>query len=116
MKSILSEEKARSVFDSSEKECDALIALFEMAVPSWADVEYVLEGRPQIGAKGWHAIYDLFCRFNESHPGESIFPGGLWLSSGFLKSEKLGPWETDCSLMKFAFKNESSGRREKENP
>jgi len=45
-------------------------------------------------------------------PERAYFLGGLWLSSGFLKSEKLGPWEMDCSLMKFAFKNESSGKRE----
>jgi hypothetical protein len=112
MKSVLNEEKARALFSSCKKECDILIALFEMAVFNWADVEYVLEGRPQMGAEGWHAIYDLFCRFNESHPGESIFPGGLWLSAGFIKSERLGPWEVDCSKMKLAFKSESSGRRD----
>jgi hypothetical protein len=104
MKSILNEEKARALFSSCEKECEVLIALFEMSVPNWADVEYVLEGRPHIGAEGWHAIYDLFCRFNESHPGESIFPGGLWLSMGFVKDEMLGAWQVDCSEMKFAFR------------
>lgn len=109
MKSVLNEEKARALFSSREKECDILIALFGMAVSNWDDVEYVLEGRPQIGAEGWHTVYDLFCRFNESHPGESIFPGGLWLCGGFLKNERLGPWEVDCSGMKLAFKSESSG-------
>jgi hypothetical protein len=104
MNSVLNEEKAIALFSSCEKECDVLIALLEMVVPNWADVEYVLEGRPRIGEEGWHAIYDLFCRFNESHPGESIFPGGLWLSMGFVKDEKLGSWQVDCSDMKFAFK------------
>ena len=104
MKSVLNEEKAYSLFSSCEKECDVLIALLEMVIPDWDRVEYILEGRPRMGAEGWHAIYDLFCRFNESHPGESIFPGGLWLSMGFVKDEQLGPWEVDCSDMKFAFK------------
>ena len=85
MNSFLNEEKAIALFSSCEKECDVLIALLEMVVPNWADVEYVLEGRPRMGVEGWHAIYDLFCRFNESHPGGSIFPGGLWLSMGICK-------------------------------
>ena len=104
MKSTLNGEKAKSLFSSCDKECDVLIALLEMIIPDWDKVEYILEGRPRMGAEGWRAIYDLFCRFNESHPGESIFPGGLWLSMGFLKDERLGPWEVDCSDMKFAFK------------
>jgi hypothetical protein len=108
MKSTLSEEKARSVFSSCQKECDVLIALFEIAVSNWDEVEYVLEGRPHMGAEGWHAIYDLFCKFNEEHPDESVFPGGLWLSMGFIKDESLGAWQVDCSKMKFAFKNDSS--------
>jgi hypothetical protein len=104
MKSILNEEKARALFSSCEKECDVLIRLLEMVIPNWADVEYVLEGRPRMGAEGWYAIYDLFCRFNQSHPGENLFPGGLWLSMGFEKDDRLGPWQVDCSDMKFALK------------
>jgi hypothetical protein len=59
-----------------------------------------------MGAEGWHAIYELFCKFNEEHPGESAFPGGLWLSMGFIKDESLGAWQVDSSDMKFAFKND----------
>jgi hypothetical protein len=107
MESILSEELIRGIFSSCQKECDVLIALLEMAVPNWDKVEYVLEGRPRMGAEGWHAVYDLFCRFNEDHPGESTFPGGLWLSMGFVKDESLCAWQVDSSDMKFAFKNDS---------
>jgi hypothetical protein len=78
-----------------------------MAVANWSEVEYVLEGTPHIGATGWRAIYDLFCKCNEEHPGESSFPGGLWLSMGFAKDESLGPWEVDISQMKFALKRAS---------
>ena len=105
MKMILSEEKVRSIFSSSQKECDVLIALFAMVISNWDEVEYILEGKPHMGPEGWHAIYDLFCRFNEEHPGESIFPGGLWLSMGFIKDESLDAWQVDCSGLKFAFKN-----------
>jgi len=108
MKSTLSEEKVRAIFSSREKECDVLIALFEMAVSNWNEIEYVLEGRPHMGAEGWHAIYELFCKFNEEHPGECTFPGGVWLSMGFTKDESLAAWEVDCSEMKFAFKNDRS--------
>ena len=107
MKSIFDQEKVRAVFSSCSKECDVLIALLEMAVANWADVEYVMGGRPRIGSEGWHAIYDLFCKFNEDHPGECSFPGGLWLSMGFLKDENLEPWEVDSSDMKFALKKEN---------
>jgi hypothetical protein len=105
MKSILNEREVRAIFSSFQKECDVLIALFEKAVPDWDEVEYVLEGRPHMGEKGWRAVYDLFCKFNEDHPGENSFAGGLWLSTGFLKDECLGDWEVDSSQMKFAFKN-----------
>lgn len=105
MKLILSEEKVRGIFSSNQKECDVLIALLKMVIPNWDEVEYILEGRPHMGAEGWHAVYDLFCQFNEEHPGETIFPGGLWLSMGFIKDESLGAWQVDSSDMKFAFKN-----------
>lgn len=105
MKLILSEEKVRGIFYSNQKECDVLIALLRMAVPNWDDIEYILEGRPRMGAEGWHAVYDLFCKFNEEHLGESIFPGGLWLSMGFIKDESLEAWQVDSSDMKFAFKD-----------
>ena len=105
MLQILSEEKVRGLFSSSQKECDVLVALFEMAIPNWNDVEYILEGRPRIGADGWRIVYDLFCKFNEEHPGESILPGGLWLSMGFEKDEGLKAWQVDCSDLKFALKN-----------
>ncbi len=104
MPSVLDEQRVRAIFTSCEKECDVLVSLFEQAVSEWDRVEYVQEGRPRLGAVGWHAIYHLFCRFNEEHPGESIFPGGLWLSMGFLKDESLGPWEVDCSEMKLIMK------------
>ena len=107
MKSILNKEEIGAAFSSCQKECDVLIALFEMAVPDWDEVEYVLEGRPHIGAAGWRAVYDLFCKFNEDHPGENSFAGGLWLCTGFIKDESLGDWEVDCSQMKFAFKNDT---------
>jgi len=106
MKSILSEEQVRDVFSSCEKECDVLIAILKITIPNWDEVEYVLEGRARMGGEGWHAVYDLFCKFNEEHPGESVFPGGLWLSMGFIKDESLGAWETDSSEMKFTFKNQ----------
>jgi hypothetical protein len=105
MKLILSEEKVRAIFSSSENEFDVLIALFKITISNWDEVEYILEGKPHMGAEGWHAIYELFCKFNEDHPGESAFPGGLWLSMGFIKDESLGTWQVDSSEMKFAFKN-----------
>ncbi len=69
MKLILSEEKVRGIFSSSKKECDILNSLLRMVVLNWDEIEYVLQGRPHIGAEGWHAVYDLFCRFNEEWSG-----------------------------------------------
>jgi len=106
MRSTLNEEQVRALFSSCPKECDVLIALLKMAIPNWDQIEYILEGKPHIGDGGWRTIYDLFCNFNENHPGESIFPGGLWLSMGFPLDKKLGAWEVDISDMKFITKPE----------
>lgn len=106
MRSILSEEQVRALFSSSSKEFDVLIGLLKLAIPNWENVEYILEGKPHIGQVGWRTIYDLFFDFNENHPGESMFPGGLWLSMGFSVDKNLGPWEVDLSEMKFILKKD----------
>lgn len=104
MRYTLDKGEVLELFSSHSKECDVLIGLLEMAIPNWDQVEYILEGKPSIGEEGWHMIYDLFCNFNENHPGESIFPGGLWLSMGFSMDKVLDSWEIDISNMKFIMK------------
>jgi hypothetical protein len=104
MKLTLKEDQVKDLFSSNSKECDVLIGLFQLAIPNWDQVEYVLEGKPHIGEVGWHIIYNLFCEFNENHPGENMFPGGLWLSMGFLVDKNLEDWEIDNSEMKFHLK------------
>jgi hypothetical protein len=103
MRSVLDEKQVKALFVSCQKECDVLLGLFGLAVPEWDRVEYVLEGKPQIGEEGWHAIYKMFCRFNEEHPGENVFPGGLWLGMGFSVNNDLKAWEVDASDMEFVF-------------
>jgi hypothetical protein len=66
-----------------------------------------LKASPTSEKKDWHTIYNLFRDFNEDHPGENMFPGGLWLSMGFLMDKKLQAWEVDISEMKFIMKTES---------
>jgi hypothetical protein len=101
MNSTLNDEQVNALFSSYSKECDVLLGLFRLAIPNWDQVEYVLEGKPHIGESGWHTIYGLFRNFNENHPGENIFPGGIWLSMGFSIDRTLGAWEIDISEMKF---------------
>jgi hypothetical protein len=108
MKTRLDEEKVRILFASCSKEFDVLLGIFELVIPDWDRVQYVLEGKPSIGEEGWHAIYELFQRFNEEHPGESVFPGGLWLSMGFSIDKNLQGWEVDTSAMKYLYKSASS--------
>lgn len=105
MRSILREEEVRALFISCEKEFEVLLGLFGLAIPEWDQVEYILEGRPRIGEVGWQTIYRLFCSFNEEHPGESAFPGGLWLSMGFYADRGLGPWEVDTSDMRLLLRS-----------
>lgn len=104
MKQTLNEDQVKALFSSRSKEFDILLGLLALAIPDWDKVEYVLEGKVGIGELGWHAIYDLFYSFNESHPGESVFPGGLWLSMGFAMDKSLGGWEVDTSAVKLIFK------------
>ena len=107
MKTILDEEIVKALFASCSKEFDVLLGIFKLTIPDWDRVQYVLEGKPSIGEEGWHAIYGLFQKFNEEHPGESVFPGGLWLSMGFSIDKDLEAWEVDTSAMKFLYKSES---------
>jgi hypothetical protein len=104
MSSTLDEKEVCKLFSSCSKEFDVLVGLLKMAIPNWDDVEYILEGKPNIGEEGWRTIYDLFCSFNGDHPGENMFPGGIWLGMGFSKDENLAAWEIDISDMKFIMK------------
>jgi hypothetical protein len=106
MKSTLDQEQVKILFASCAKECDVLIGLLNLAIPNWDQVEYIFEGKPRIGEEGWRAIYDLFRDFNEDHPGENMFPGGLWLSMGFSMDKNLEPWEVDVSDLKIIMKTE----------
>lgn len=106
MGSMLDEEQVRVLFASCTKECDVLLGLYGLAIPEWDRVEFITEGKPCIGEAAWHAIYDLFKKFNEDHPGENLFPGGLWLGQGFSIDKSLGPWEIDISGMKILWKSQ----------
>ena len=106
MRSTLDEEQVSALFSTCSKECDVLIGLLKLAIPNWDKVEYILEGKPHIGEEGWRRIYELFCDFDEKHPGESMFPGGLLLSMGFSVAKNLGPWEVDISEIKFVLKKD----------
>ena len=105
MKQALNEDQVKALFATCSKECDVLLGLLALAIPDWDRVEYVLEGKVCIGELGWHSIYDLFCSFNENHPGECVFPGGLWLSMGFAVDKSLGAWEVDTSAVRLIFKS-----------
>ncbi len=107
MKTRLDEKMVRALFASCSKEFDVLLGIFKLTIPDWDSVLYVLEGRPSIGEEGWHAIYELFQKFNEEHPGESVFPGGLWLSMGFSVDKNLEAWEVDTSALKLIYKSAS---------
>jgi hypothetical protein len=107
MKTTLDEEQVRLLFKTCSKECDALLGLFRMVISDWDRVEYILEGTPSMGEEGWHEIYDLFRKFNDAHPGENVFPGGLWLGMGFSVDKTLGPWEVDTSKVKLIYKPDS---------
>lgn len=107
MKRTLNEDQVKALFSSSMKECDILLGLFALAIPDWDRVEYVLEGKISMGESGWRAIYELFRSFDENHPAESTFPGGLWLSNGFAVDKSLDAWEIDASAVKLIFKPEN---------
>jgi hypothetical protein len=105
MKLMLQEDLVRDVFQSCDQQMDVLIGLYQLALPNWDEIEYILSGRPRIGETGWHTICSLFQEFDQKHHGvENIFPGGLWLSNGFESDPGLGDWEVDTSALKVALK------------
>lgn len=105
MRLILNEDQVGALFQSSSDNYDVLIGLYKLTLPNWDKIEYILDGRPHIGEKGWHAIYNQFLRFDEKHHRtEDIIPGIMWLGQGFTADESLGDWEVDTSELKLIFK------------
>lgn len=108
MRVTLSGEQVRALFASCSNNYDVLIGLYKLALPNWDKIEYILDGKPHIGEKGWRIIYDLFLEFDkEYHGNEDIVPGIMWLGQGFTADERLGDLEVDISAMKLILKPES---------
>jgi hypothetical protein len=105
MRSILNEDHVKDLFSSNWNNYAVLIALYRQALSNWDEIEYIVEGRPHIGEKGWHAIYDLFVAFDKKHHGrEDVVPGAIWLGQGFAMDERLGDWEIDTAELKLILK------------
>jgi hypothetical protein len=108
MRSTLKEEQVVALFSHCSHQDQVLDGLYRMALPNWDEVEYVVEGRPHLGERGWHVIYELFQSFDRDHHGEEIFPGLLWISLGFLKDGNLGAWDLDTSEVKVILKPQTT--------
>ncbi|MFB3764441.1 MAG: hypothetical protein ACE14P_04240 [Methanotrichaceae archaeon] len=106
MRSSLDSVQVKALFTSCPGQYDVLIGLYKLTLKDWDEIEYILDGRPHIGQKGWRTIYDLFLEFDEKHhASEDIFPGGMWLGQGFKEDESLGDWEVDTSEMKIVLRS-----------
>ncbi len=106
MRLFLDIDKVEALFASCGSQYDVLIGLYRLALKDWDTIEYVLDGRPRIGKEGWHAIYELFLKFDKKHHAEEdILPGSMWLGQGFKDDESLGDWEVDTSEMKLILKS-----------
>jgi len=108
MRLFLDSDQVKALFTSCRSQYDVLIGLYKLALKDWDEIEYILDGKPHIGSKGWRTIYDLFLKFDkEHHASEDIVPGIMWLGQGFIADESLGDWEVDTSEMKLILKTES---------
>jgi len=105
MKQTLNEGQVRDIFLANNQQMEVLIGLYQLALPNWNQIEYILSGRPRMGKEGWHIICSLFQEFDrQNHGHEDIFPGGLWLSNGFESDPDLGEWEVDTSDLTLVLK------------
>jgi len=93
MRRILNSKQIHAIFETSNDQSEACVALYRLAFPEWDELKSI-DGWPGIGKEAGDFIWKRFMEFDRKHhPG--VFNGGLWLNSGFstLEGADLGPWE-----------------------
>jgi len=92
------QERIDAIFEASENQQDAAIAVYTIAFPDWEKIVEV-NGWPACGEKMHNYLFGKFIRLDKEHHPE-VFAGGLWMNKGFSINRKLGDWEIDVSKAK----------------
>ena len=93
MRKTLNKKQIDAIFEVSNHQSEACVALYRLAFPDWDEITRI-DGFPGIGKEAGDFIWKRFIEFDRKHHPD-VFNGGLWLNSGFstLEGADLGPWE-----------------------
>jgi len=92
------QERIDAIFEASENQVDAAIAVYTMAFPDWEKIVEI-DGWPACGEKMHNYLFEKFISLDKKHHPD-VFVGGLWMNRGFSVDRKLGDWEIDTSKAK----------------
>jgi hypothetical protein len=95
------QHRLQVIFEESDHQQRALIALYRMLIPDWDRLQQ-LEGFPVVGQELWKYICQLFIDFDQHHHPD-VFKGGLWINQGFSSCRNLGPWEINLDHCRFIY-------------
>lgn len=89
------QERIDKIFEESDHQGEAIIALYKIFIPEWEAVEKI-KGWPSAGYKLSRLIWGKFMEFDRKHHPE-VMAGGLWMNNGFSENRELDDWQVDLS-------------------
>ena len=92
-----------AIFEVNTNQGDALVGIYRLVFPEWDDIE-LIKGFPEAGNELWKHICRCFIEFDRKHHPD-VFPGGIWMNTGFSSNPKLESWEIsfdNCSVVYMA--------------
>lgn len=92
------QEKIDAIFEASENQEAAAVAVYTMTFPDWEKIVEI-DGWPACGEKMHNYLFKKFIHLDREHHPE-VMAGGLWMNRGFSINRKLGDWEIDVSQAK----------------
>ena len=95
MRRTLNSKQIHAIFETSNDQSEACVALYRLAFPEWDELKSI-DGWPGIGKEAGLYILKKFMEFDRKHHPD-VLNGGLWMNKGFSVHDGtdmgLGPWE-----------------------
>lgn len=101
----LDKKAVEAAIMAAPTEGDAVVAVYKLIYPQWADIEKVgddTQSWPACNADTWKAIcrvfQDLTARLNiPRRCDKQVMPGGVWMNNGFTQDDSLKDWHVKAA-------------------